>query len=232
MDELEGSSLAQSKNEDSDNGGRHGTDSAGDSDSDSDPWIPWFCSRLGNEFFCQVDVDYIKDDFNRFNLSPQVPHYRDALSMILDEKPGGVAITDERVKKAAKKLYGLIHARYILTKEGLDAMLEKFKHFEFERCPRYCCYGQACLPVGLSDLPGKNTVKIYCPQCKDIYSPASPQDKYRARVDGAYFGTTFAHVFLMTYEELNPKKEPQRYIPRIFGYKVEVVTIYRQTMIY
>lgn len=39
-------------------------------------------------------------------------------------------------------------------------------------------------------------------------------------IDGAFFGTTFSHLFLMTYGNLKPQKQPQRYIPRIFGYKV------------
>jgi casein kinase II subunit beta len=31
------------------------------SDSELDPcWISWFCSLRGNEFFCEVDCDYIE----------------------------------------------------------------------------------------------------------------------------------------------------------------------------
>jgi hypothetical protein len=45
-------------------------------------------------------------------------------------------------------------------------MLEKFKNFEFGRCPRFNCEGQACLPVGTSDVPGQSTVKVFCPKCE------------------------------------------------------------------
>ncbi len=33
--------------------------------------ISWFCALKGNEFFCAVDTDYIRDDFNLSGLSAQ-----------------------------------------------------------------------------------------------------------------------------------------------------------------
>lgn len=39
-------------------------------------------------------------------------------------------------------------------------------------------------------------------------------------IDGAYFGTTFPHLFLMTYGQLKPQKPSQNYVPRVFGFKL------------
>lgn len=39
-------------------------------------------------------------------------------------------------------------------------------------------------------------------------------------IDGAYFGTTFPHLFLMTYGHLKPQKATQSYVPRVFGFKL------------
>ena len=58
---------------------------------------------------------------------------------------------------------------------------------------------------------------MYCPRCKDIYSPK----KKSADADGAYFGTSFPHLLLMTYPDLKPYFKRIEFVPRMFGFRIE-----------
>jgi casein kinase II subunit beta len=195
------------------------------SDSEEEmSWINWFCSLRGNEFFAEVDDEYIQDDFNLTGLSGMIPNYELALDLILDAEMDD--LTEEQVEfveSAAEMLYGLIHARYILTSRGLSQMAEKFRHVEFGRCPRVLCQGQPVLPIGLSDLPRTNTVKLFCPKCQDVYHPKQSR---HTNIDGAYFGTTFPHLLLQSHPDLVPTKSTQEYTPRIFGFKIHKSSAY------
>ena len=114
--------------------------------------VSWFCSLKGNEFFAEVEEDFIQDDFNLTGLSAQVPHYEFALDTVLDvESPATAGFSEEQqesIESAAELLYGLIHARFIITPRGMSAMLDKYKNTHFGRCPRAFCQGQPVLPVG------------------------------------------------------------------------------------
>jgi len=203
-------------------------DSSEMSASDEDgSWITWFCSLRGNEFFCEVDEDYIQDDFNLTGLSSLVPYYEYALDMVLDvEMPMEDSLTEEQqeiVESAAEMLYGLIHARYIVTNRGMHAMYEKYRAAAFGRCPRVFCQGQPVLPVGLSDLPRNYTVNVFCPRCHGLFFPKSTR---QANIDGAYFGTTFPHLYLMTHPDMIPTKPQQTYVPRVYGFKVHKTSLF------
>ncbi|KAL3234809.1 Casein kinase II subunit beta [Nakaseomyces bracarensis] len=121
---------------------------------------------------------------------------------------------------AAEQLYGLIHARYILTKPGLQAMAEKFDHKDFGICPRYFCHGMQLLPCGLSDSIGKHAVRLYCPSCQDLYLPQSSR---HLCLEGAYWGTSFPGVFLKHFKELEEyveRKNKETYDLKVFGFKI------------
>ncbi len=48
------------------------SEEASGSEEDVASWISWFCSLKGNEFFCEIEEDYIQDDFNLSGLCSQV----------------------------------------------------------------------------------------------------------------------------------------------------------------
>ncbi|KAG9224989.1 hypothetical protein CCMSSC00406_0001860 [Pleurotus cornucopiae] len=175
------------------------------SDSDySSSWISWFLSSKGNEYFCEVDEDFILDRFNLTGLNNEVQNYSQALDLITDNLDD--EIQDElrgTLDVQARVLYGLIHARWIVTARGLTKMIDKYKRAEFGRCPRVLCQLQALLPVGLTDIPYEKSVKLYCGRCEDLYSPKSSR---HGSIDGAYFGTTFPHLLFLVYPTLIPPK--------------------------
>ena len=202
------------------NDGFSSGDSGDTSGSEETSWISWFCQLRGNEFFCEVDEAFIKDDFNLTGLSSGVTYFNYALDTILDENiPDGEL--DERqqelIEVSAETLYGLIHARYILTSRGMQAMYAKYIDGQFGRCPRVYCVGQQVLPVGESDMPRCSTVRIFCPMCWDLYFPRS---RNHYSLDGAYWGTTFPHLFLHSYPSVVPQRSKETYVPRIFGFKI------------
>ncbi|KZO93758.1 hypothetical protein CALVIDRAFT_539667 [Calocera viscosa TUFC12733] len=161
-------------------------------------WIAWFCSLPGHEYFVEVTEDFIEDDFNLTGLNGMVPFWKEALEMVLDIEPeDSHKIPDVSiVESSAELLYGLVHQRYIVTRQGLQGMHEKYQSAMFGTCPRVYCHNTSVVPCGRSDLPGLEFVRLYCPNCNDIYTPAS--SRYQ-NIDGAFFGTTFPHLFFQTY---------------------------------
>ena len=105
----------------------------------------------------------------------------------------------------------------------MHAMYEKYRLAHFGRCPHVFCQGQPVLPVGLSDLPRNYTVNVFCPRCHGLFFPKSTR---QANIDGAYFGTTFPHLYLMTHPDMVPTKPGQVYQPRVYGFRVNESSLY------
>lgn len=210
-----------------------------DGEEDYIPWIQQFCDLFGHDYYVPVAQDFIEDDFNLTGLSLQVPYYREALYTILDyqvdtaeDNANGTGSgknskdlpNKSLLDHSAELLYGLIHARYIISKPGLTAMASKFERNEFGSCPRYYCDGMHLIPCGATDSPGQETVRLYCPCCNDIYLPSS--SRY-LNIDGSFFGTSFPGLLLQKFPEIENqcririnKVNQDNFGLRLFGFKI------------
>ncbi|CAM9347600.1 unnamed protein product [Ectocarpus sp. 8 AP-2014] len=185
-------------------------------------WIQDFCRTPGNEFFAEVPLSFIRESMNSIDIGRgvDIPYRQEALGVILGERRIGVGVLGDNnastVQSSAALLYGLLHARFLVSPQGLKVVLEKFSKADFGRCPRVYCQGQAVLPVGESDRPKQSSVKVFCPRCGDLYYPSG----YVRACDGAFWGTTLPHLLLLGWPELKTTPNTSHYVPRVFGFKV------------
>lgn len=80
-----------------------------------------FCQAAGNEYFTQVPKEFIEEEFHWLNIS----YDPRALNLVLDWGLPSTTDNDNVKNKtsvyaAARLLYGLIHARFIITEKGLE----------------------------------------------------------------------------------------------------------------
>lgn len=162
-----------------------------------------------------VPTEYIEDDFNLAELQAKTGDcYEDALDVLLDEYIDDYSPTVER---AASLLYSLIHQRYVISKQGLAKMAERYVAGDFGVCPRILCEGTNVVPAGVTDIPGQHAMKLFCPKCKDLFYPAST--KFHG-VDGCAWGSSFASLFFLTFPHLLPDLLdcPEDYVPKVYGF--------------
>ena len=173
-------------------------------------WIHWFCKLKGNEYFVEVDEDFIKKEENLEGI--EVKNY---IKVILSEKKTkDFNLTQELLRdlQEIRDIYGFIHKRFINTPEGLGLMREKFINGIFGYCPRMLCNKQVMLPVGLSEDMRYSQVKVFCPLCQEVYKPRDIFYGYSDKKiikfdlpDGVFFGTSFPQSFLMHFPDLDPR---------------------------
>jgi len=86
--------------------------------------VSQFIAARGNEYFCEIDEDYLTDRFNLTGLNTEVQYYQYALDLVTDVFD--MEVDDdmrEQIEKSARHLYGLVHARYVVTTRGLAKMV-------------------------------------------------------------------------------------------------------------
>ena len=199
--------------------------SASSSSSSDAPFVDWFMKQRGNEAYVRVEDEYLQDDFNLTGLSDLVPVYDSALNMILDCEDS--ESESSLVEESAQELYGLAHARFLMSTKGQVALGKKFESGVYGTCPNSLCGDQKVLPVG-SDIPKQTKARVYCPVCCEIYIPRKARlDK----IDGAHFGSSAALVWFMNNaQSINRLDEDGEYTPAIFGFKQHVNKDARETI--
>lgn len=138
-------------------------------------------------WFVEIDNVFRDSPVSYYGLSDYVPHFSNAASVV--QRLNYCINLDSELSASCMKLYGLLHARYIITQDGAQLMNLKYRSGLFGHCPREMCNEQNLLPVGLSDIPDKDTVKGFCPRCHDIY-------ELHKNIDGAFFGSSFPLMFM------------------------------------
>ncbi|KAA6387586.1 MAG: putative Casein kinase II beta chain 1 [Streblomastix strix] len=159
-------------------------------------WIDWFCSLPGNEYLCKINRAYFEDEFNLTDLRTSISFYSgldEILSLNLDTDTGHSKVY--RASAPAVEVYSRVHARFIVSTEGLELMKQKYEQGLFGSCPRLTCDDQELLPMGETHIFGAQTIRMYCPRCNEVFRP---RKKYSS-IDGSAFGPSFPHFFLISY---------------------------------
>lgn len=189
-------------------------------------WVESFCGRYGHEFLVVVPQSFICDPVvgnSLFRLMDLSPLHEEALRF-LSGLPGSNidCAHNAEHQRVCEEVYLALHARYVMTAEGMASVKSLFERGRYGTCPRILCRGQHLLPLGQHDAFRRSRCITFCPRCREIYYPAS---RSLGRIDGAAFGTTFPHLLLLAHPHLQPP-EPSpnlpanKYIPRVFGFPV------------
>ena len=185
--------------------------------TESLPLINHFLSRPSSYIFIQVPLPYLSEFAEHFpeggNGISDLPAVKRAIfSSSNDENE----ITPE-IQAGAERLYGLAHASFLRTSEGREMMVNRQKEHVFPQCPRLLCKKTTCFPCGVSEVPGTETVKMYCPNCNAIYNV---KDEKIKNIDGAYFGLNWLKDVFKEHPELKLSEEVPEYVPTIFGFRI------------
>lgn len=174
-------------------------------------WIQEFLSQPSSFVFVDINPDFLIKSLNDANIQSKVENYEEAKKLIISNIK-----TDENVQQQAEILYGLIHAKYLNTIEGMEKMVIKQKNKIFPHCPRIFCRKTICVPYGITDELRDKTIKMFCPNCHEFYNVT---DDRISKIDGAYFGPTWVDLMCQNHKELELQEKPE-YVPRIFGFRI------------
>ncbi|EAY20064.1 Casein kinase II regulatory subunit family protein [Trichomonas vaginalis G3] len=203
-------------------------------DSEISSWKKEFLDDPKNSWFCDVPDDFIKDKFNLWGLDTNPPpnlkniisgisksdytHYFTICTNIITGQNSLASVTkslQNNVLRVLPFVYGMIHARFVITPGGISQLSEKFSRHTFGVCPRINCEREPLLPIGSSSTPGESMVSGFCPCCRKVYTPRPVIE-----IDGAFFGPNAAHILVDHLKILNYHMNFRPFVREACGFKV------------
>lgn len=146
-----------------------------------------------NSWLVEIDDYYLQSSVSYYGLNAYVDHCSRASMIIKGRSFDTSEYSQSRLESLAEScrlLYGLLHQRFISTEDGTRKLFEKYQRGIYGRCPRTACKNKHLIPMGFDIEPNKGKVKLWCPQCHDIYNPPS-----HIHIDGAFFGPDLPIMF-------------------------------------
>uniref|UniRef100_A0A7E4ZXP0 Casein kinase II subunit beta n=1 Tax=Panagrellus redivivus TaxID=6233 RepID=A0A7E4ZXP0_PANRE len=174
---------------------------------DESDFITWINSLMATRLMIPIDLYFLRDSFNRTGIDKMLNITPTKLEELMEFIIDDVELPDEdydELNKDAVEVYGLLHARFLLTERGLNQVRDLYENGEYGQCPRHACDGQNVLPIDAQlPPPEPNHVQIYCPKCEEIYRIG---EKTKSPISGAFFGADLPQTFFMAFPELRPKR--------------------------
>lgn len=182
-------------------------------------WLDEFLAQERSQAFVRVEAAYLHNRFNFYGIKENVYRYDIAVQLLENSRSRVLRDLDdyEDIEKSAEVIYGIVHSRFLSTRSGLNAVREKYNAGVYPKCPRVKCREVACLPYGVSEVVGKIGLHFFCPNCCDVYRI---RESPFCSIDGAFFGSSYLHVFLNKYPDIKAHGPIQVYVPKIYGFKV------------
>jgi len=185
-------------------------------------WVSQFCER--HKMLMRVPLEFLSDNFSMQGLDLIFRRKYRNLQAVLADRPSQMLQEGQITEEDVISLYLRVHQRYVLSMDGLIRAKSKMRQGEYGVCLRDLCRKSPLLPVQNSQLGATNCLG-YCMKCGKVFISENlkrPEIVSEAKDDnfGLAFGQSFPEIFLMNFPELRIQDEPERYVPRVFGFRL------------
>ena len=179
-------------------------------------FVDYLLMQPQSKYFVKVDMDFLSKNGEYAHKSYKYLNFEESYSALFKKKRETTNISTD-ILSQSYIVYGLIHAKYLMTESGQAQMIAKFQKHEFPPCPRVLCNHFTCFPYGSSAIIGEQPMKLFCPNCTDIYLITNNDN---LGIDGAFFGPFWIHTLMHHHPEIVSSQPPEVYVPRIYGFRI------------